>query len=48
MAHTFNPSTEETEIDKPLSSKPAQATQCVPVRQSYTVRPCLKKENDMK
>ena len=41
MTHTFNPSTQEAEADRFLSSRPAWSIKWVQDNQGYTEKPCL-------
>jgi hypothetical protein len=44
VAHTFNPSTREAEAGGFLNSRPAWSTEWYQDSQSYTEKPCLKKQ----
>jgi hypothetical protein len=47
VAHTFNPSTQEAEAGRSLSSKPAWSTEWVPEQPKlHTEKPCLKKQRN--
>ena len=48
VAHTFNPSTWETEADRFLSLRPAWSTSEFQDSQGYTEKPCLKKNRRKK
>jgi hypothetical protein len=48
VVHTFNPSTQEAEAGRFLSSRPAWSTKWVPDSQGYTEKPCLKKQTNKK
>jgi hypothetical protein len=47
VAHAFNPSTQEAEAGRFLSSRPAWSTEFQD-SQSYTEKPCLKKKKKKK
>lgn len=48
VAHTFNLSTQEAEVDRSLNSRPARSTGEFQDTLGYTEKPCLKKQKKTK